>query len=481
MMNRAAPLWGWLAVARSEVRRMFAAQLVMAGILGLAAGPDEPSVLVERLGAPRYAEREAATRALEALGREAIPALRQARRSDDPEVRSRAAGLLGRIEAAAMIRPTLVQLDFRDRPIAEVVKTLSDRTGVPMVLVPENNPQWQSRRMSLEAPQAVTFWGLFDRLNSGGLAANVAMGGVQGSRGPIVHLYQGPLAAPLPTSDSGPFRATIHGIHYHRDRAFGGPRPGSLPFAQPGQVPRPPDAAAATVEQFFLDLQVAAEPRMAITQNGPLKLVEALDDKGNNLLPPSAPEEPVRRVGSYFSSATMAGMPSVQVQVQLRHPHEPGQTIKRLRGTLPVVVSARKDDPLVIDLASAKGKTFQTQDCSLTIHDMRTDPEQPRTTIELSLRSNVASDGADGGPLATDLMAFRGPNLPMSQVEIFDAQGRTYLQWFPTSTRRDADALQMTLTLLPAENLGPPTQLRFYDLARASTEFSFEFHDVPMP
>ena len=456
---------------------MSAAHLVLAGVLAVTAAPDDPSALVERLGAPRYADREAATRALEALGRDALPALRAARRSEDPEVRARAAALLGRIEAASMVRPTLVRLDFRDRPIAEVVKTLSDRTGVPMVLVPENNPQWRSRRITLEEPEPVSFWGLLDRLGASGFQASMAMTSGPGGRGPVVQLYPGFPAGGVPTSDSGPFRATIYGIHYHRDRTFGGPGMPGLPFAQPARAPG--GAAQASSVQFTIDLQVTAEPRMAISQNGPVKLVEALDEKGNNLIPATS-SETVRQAATYLGGPAVPGLTSTQVQVPLRYPDEPGRVIKRLRGTLPVTVSARKDDPLVIDLSAAKGKTFQTEDATLTIHDVRAEMDQPRTSIELSLRPSSPSVAA-GGAFGAELMAFRGPNFPLSQVEILDAQGRVYHQWFPASTRVDADALQMTLTLLHQEGLGPPVQLRFYDMVRAAADVAFEFHDVPMP
>src|SRR5690348_11567137 len=89
-----------------------------------AAGPDaeagpDPATLVERLGAPRYAEREEAAKALERSGAAAVPALRAARKARDPEVRARAAALLERIESGLMVRPTTVRLDYRDRPLNE--------------------------------------------------------------------------------------------------------------------------------------------------------------------------------------------------------------------------------------------------------------------------------------------------------------------------------------------------------------------------
>ena len=63
--------------------------LVLAVLLGQA--PDRvPADLVRQLGSAKYAVREAAMAALEELGPAALPALRAAGQSKDPEVRLRA-------------------------------------------------------------------------------------------------------------------------------------------------------------------------------------------------------------------------------------------------------------------------------------------------------------------------------------------------------------------------------------------------------
>src|SRR5262245_34265288 len=75
---------------------------------GLSAVADVPRVetadaerLVDQLGSSRFAEREAAFKALDALGAAALPALRNAAKSKDAEVRQRAGELLARLERAA--------------------------------------------------------------------------------------------------------------------------------------------------------------------------------------------------------------------------------------------------------------------------------------------------------------------------------------------------------------------------------------------
>src|SRR5438552_1961107 len=66
-----------------------------------AARPDAAQIerRVQQLGSPKFAEREAATKALEGIGEPALDALRKAAaKGEDPEVRSRAKQLIKIIE-----------------------------------------------------------------------------------------------------------------------------------------------------------------------------------------------------------------------------------------------------------------------------------------------------------------------------------------------------------------------------------------------
>lgn len=77
---------------------MFALATILA--LSLAQTPDE---LVRQLGHEEAARREEAATALEALGEEALPALEQGAKSEDPEVRERAAEVLSTVRTTQMV------------------------------------------------------------------------------------------------------------------------------------------------------------------------------------------------------------------------------------------------------------------------------------------------------------------------------------------------------------------------------------------
>ena len=123
------------------MRRLFAA----VGTFGLAAGvacggpapepaASEPAALVARLGSDDFREREAAVAALERAGAAALPALRAAVTSSEPEVRHRAAAILHKLQRAAdsasKLTAKTVALDYRDTPLGTAVNDLKARTGL---------------------------------------------------------------------------------------------------------------------------------------------------------------------------------------------------------------------------------------------------------------------------------------------------------------------------------------------------------------
>src|SRR4051794_33269964 len=97
-------------------------------LLGMPASSD-PTTLISRLGSTNPSEREAAATALEAIGGEALTALRAARDGPEPAVRQRAAVLIRKIRGNQLVRPSLISLDYRDLPMSEVIQDISHRTG----------------------------------------------------------------------------------------------------------------------------------------------------------------------------------------------------------------------------------------------------------------------------------------------------------------------------------------------------------------
>src|SRR4051794_41727940 len=126
-----------------SVRLAFACVTCLAlagGRLSAADAPQPPDAeqLVKRLASPRFAEREAAFKALEALGPAALPALRGALADNDPEVRRRVGDLVARFErdadSAAAFLPTKVRLKADGVPLGDVVRDLVKQSQIRVLL-----------------------------------------------------------------------------------------------------------------------------------------------------------------------------------------------------------------------------------------------------------------------------------------------------------------------------------------------------------
>ncbi len=453
---------------------MTGASLALFVILGQAPAAD-PLDLIKGLGAPRFAEREAAASALEQLGRRALPALRTAREQRDPEIRNRAAALLGRIEGSLLTVPSQVTLDFDDAPIGEVIRSFSEQSGIKLVLMPETSPSWRNRRVTVHEPAALPFWKAIDRLcEAAHLQYNAGMNMAQNGREQTFALFEGGgVRSSAPISDSGPFRVTVVTLRHQRDVMF---PPTSPVIRNPANAGRPSQPVPVINEQFNAQLQVVGEPRLALAQSGPLKISEAADDKGNTLVTPlngNANAE-LRRSG-YFGFATGS---TIQVQVAMNYPPQPGTSIKVLKGTVPVTVSTRKPGPLIVALAGASGRSFQNDDVAMTVHDVRLQAANRPPTIEVTIRPNASSTSSSGDGGMNDGMMAGRPNSHQQQLEVSDAQGRP-IAWYQSSF--DAEGGRVTLSLANAEQAATATELHYFSLVRASTEVAFEFADLPMP
>ncbi len=217
---------------------------------------------------------------------------------------------------------------------------------------------------------------------------------------------------------------------------------------------------------------MVAEPRLSLSQVGQPRVVEAVDDRDQTLLVPSSGAPVVHRSAGYSG---LGGSPALQMIAPLKRPEQPGRTIRKLRGTIPLVVSTRKPDPLVVPLVGAAGKTFQNDDVIIAVHEIQSDPNSHQASIVLSVRPGKDSAGvAPVGPNG-EFIPHR-PDMSHLQIVVADAQGRA-IPWFPSNY--DAEGSRFTLTLRnPA---APPAELRYHALARAEAEVDFQFVDVPLP
>lgn len=458
---------------------MVAASFVL--VLGLAAQTApaaDPSALVEQLGALRYSDREAAARELEQLGRQAVAALQSARESRDMEIRTRALALLHKIEGSLLTQPTLVSLDFENAPLADVVETLSKRSGMKFSLFPPNHPRWKTEQITLQETAPLPFWKAVDQLCLiTGLQYDLELRGIVSRGEPSLTLTDRGSRPVYPVSDFGPFRVNLVGLEYQHNVGFGiipqsGPARGVARRGLPRQLPVPQPQAVTSV-QFSAQFQVVAEPRLGLNQTGALQILEARDERGNSLAPDAQAPHMMMRSSGYLGGTCSAVL---HLRAPLNRPENPGRTIKILRGTIPLRVISRQSDPLVVPLADAAGKSFEKGELHLAIHELRNDANQRQRQIELSVQEGPG-EGIPGSD--NTLSSIPGQRIDGHQqnIEILDARGQA-LPWFQTSVDLQSSRLTLTVAGLAGAE---PKELRYYRLTEATVEVPFTFTDILMP
>ncbi|HMC65894.1 MAG TPA: hypothetical protein VKI65_13225 [Gemmataceae bacterium] len=124
------------------------------------------AALAAQLGSKNFDERESASRALDAIGAPALPALRQAARSDDAEISRRAELLVQRIdkrlETARLLDAKHVHLVYKDMRLAEAIADFTRKTGLQAQLGGDKS-KLADRKITLDTGD-VPVWQALDQL-----------------------------------------------------------------------------------------------------------------------------------------------------------------------------------------------------------------------------------------------------------------------------------------------------------------------------
>jgi hypothetical protein len=457
---------------------------VALGQLPQAEANSTPAALARQLGAPRFADRQAAALELERIGSPALPALRAARQSRDMEIKTRAQTLLVKIETGLLTQPTSVRLDFDGATLSEVATSLSSQTGFKIALYPQNLPRGKNQRVTIRHSNGQTFWKALDELcDVASLQYNPGMQGFAGHQDQVFALTEAVIQTLTPISDHGPFRVRLLGIDYSRRLSYlaGGNDMGIVP-APPRPAVRVGQGRARgsqarliphTAVQFGAQLVVAAEPRLALAPRGEPRLLEALDDHGNSLIPAGRQSQS----GNYRNYFGAPHGPVMETLIPLQRPADPGDTIKTLRGAIPVSVSCRRPGPLIVPLENSVGKTFENSDTELTVHSVRALPDSRQTLVELSIKANGPDSPVSAEPESYSSLFPRGGQEQL-QIDVLDTNERL-MPWFQSIA--DAENSRVTLTVTSSLRSAAPKELRYYSVARTDVEIPFEFSGIPMP
>ena len=242
---------------------------------GAAADDREAARLVERLGSPDFATREAASKRLDALGPLALDALRVACLSENPEVANRARDLLRTIERRAAsdraLAPTLVTLDATNAPLDEVLATLSKQAGCAVAIGGLNADALAAKKITVMTGK-VPFWAAVLKVcDAGGLQ----IAGVGG--------FVAPGSMPYRRKPGRPAGAVVL-----EARAGAKPRPASVHGAVLVEAFEMPQAAASPTVAAAV-LQFWPEPKLAWQSVAGVKIATATAADGRKLTPDPTP------------------------------------------------------------------------------------------------------------------------------------------------------------------------------------------------
>lgn len=442
---------------------------------------DRGAELTRMLGSRLFQTRESAEVELLRLGRGAIPSLRIAKRSRDLEVQLRAVSILERIEGNLLLEPTPIRLGCRNMPLADLVERIRDESGITLNLLPSAPDDWQSRLVTIEEARPLPFWTAIDRLCEEAGLHYVLGASAAGSQvyEPVFVLFDRKAPRPEAIDDAGPIRVQLSVIQNAAYPSMTvGAQPG-LPFRDgpAGRFERRPvpPTSPGQVPTTSIQLHFIAEPRLAILNNGPIRIIEAVDQRGNFIAPANNPGQSGFPT-NYYGTAPQH---SLRLMQALNLPRDKEAVIKRLRGTLPVQIASRKPDPLSVKLPDGVGHTVKNEEATLTVQSIQTrSPQTPITTMELVLKTQRSPVAASPAMNEFDMPGFR-PELSPQQLEVTDATGKV-MTWYPSAVRSDGDATRVTLTFAVNANNQTPARVRFHGLTRTTTELEFSFQDVSL-
>lgn len=485
------------------------------------ASPERIARLVHQLGSARFAERESATRSLDALGEPALESLRAAATASDPETKRRASELVERIgqrvSLERLLKPTTLALSFRDTPLEEAVKSLARQTGLQFELSPtgkfagrkvtvhcEPMPIWDAIELFCRKADIHEWDGLSQspgvpQTDSSG-RGNVAFGGLQGQvifNGRDLNRSGGFANSKLLLLDGPEGAVPRHLAGAVRLRVL----PHGTPFPH-----------AINSGEFVLPIQVSAESRLQWIGATAMRIDRAVDEFGKSIevagiLAGNSSGEDVAWIPAP-NGLLMAQTPTRLGPAALRvvRPDRDSRRLQEIAGQLTGQV--RTSSGLVRmpapfkpgESSSVSGVTLKLNECS------EPSPGEIKLSVEIVVPSDVQISGvvnpfsngrvAIQGAVVVQQMAIQGNGRPSATqlqsgtteyagLAIEDEQGR---RWSAVAGSQEIKQLgpqgvdlRVTVTFKSPAADSTPARLTLTGSRPQMVAIPFAFRDVPLP
>jgi hypothetical protein len=409
--------------------------------------------LIEQLGDKDFQRREAASKALAALGTAALPALQKSRSHPDPEIRRRLEELIPPLERALTLAPKRITLHVTNKPIRDVIDELSTQTGYRFAGL-ENLGSKGNKLVYSFHFEKDPFWQALDRVcEAGGLVLQQNYYGDDSLR-----LFHQPESYVPFTHYDGAFKVIATGFNYNRNNQFA-----HLIRNQPNQQ---------SSESLQVNLTLAAEPKLPILKVGSVRLTVAEDEQKQSMLPSNDISSGMGGGRSFYSGGGYRSYVH-QTQATLILPSRTSRTVKILKGIIPVTLLADQKPAVVTDrILSAKGQKFKTGSATFYVEDV-----SELAGKQSQIKMSVTEESNDGPNDWTRIQSLQ------QRIEVQDAKGNKHQFYFNSVNTTGVNSGQYTFTIQPNDNakVGPPAKLVYYAWILMEHEVVFEFRDLPLP
>jgi hypothetical protein len=440
--------------------------------------------LVKQLGSDSFEEREKATRELEEIGSPALAALRGVGKEQGAEARTRAAGLIERIEkkrlSGNLLAPTRVKLAFKDTPIKEAVAEFSKKSGYNIRLH-DPDQKLNERTITLDSGDT-TFWEALDQFCDTGGVAELGVQELMTRLGPGGAGAQSILLTdgkrkPVPTCYSGAVR--IRAVKEGPPTRLGGTEP-------------------AQEDSTTVWLEVRGEPRLQVLTVESAAVKRATDDQGRER--EGIAVVPGRRGAPAAAPAGQPGSAAAAIQgrrasfggthyqaIRLKRTNPDAGALKELSGTISAEVLGTGEPYIVVDkLAKAIGETFKGKEGGLLrVVDFK--EEDGRVSLRFELEAPPGVMAANVVSALPPPAPGRGPLggiVPAPGVSLVDEKGRNIPQTGGTSVKAHfAPGKPLILEYTQEYELDKEqraAKLVYATSNSAPIDIPFSFKDVPL-
>jgi hypothetical protein len=475
--------------------------------------PAAVAKLVTQLGSERYEDREAAFKALDALGPTALEGLRTVLTGRDEETRRRAVELVllieRRQESAQLTQPKMVHLVYTDTPVTQAVQDMARKTGF-QIQIEGDQTKLANRKITLDTGD-IPFWQAVDQfcLKAGLVERGSSV--IPENTTPNVYGMRVAMASRIEINGfGGPRPETplvfLEGKHQALPTYYGGAvRVRVLPRATPtANAPQSGSPVNDNEGGRPLTIEVSPEPKMGWQNVLSVRIEKVLDEQGNELkVPLPYLGEPSDYVGDQVWA--MGGMKdmswdiagqnsnrSIQVPIRL-HASKDVKRLKEVHGFVAAEVLTPMQPLITVeDILKASDKTVPGKDGgSLKVSEVKRDDKG-----QVTLQVVVEKPAAPQAEVMADQMRVRwGGGMPVQAqpndvntvgktLSLVDEKGQAFKLVAVENKVLDSETggtVEYRLTFQPPAGAPKPAKLVYSGQRQTTIDVPFVLKDVPLP